>query len=100
AIKGFTTFLTNLKSPKPRSFRLGQDLYQDKFKFQIQSAFTAQQVFNAATERKKFLHHEMGKLSKQLWPKYFGKQPMPKDSLQLIGKMIDTLSTKHVKPEE
>jgi len=100
AIKGFTTFLTNIKSPKPRSFRLGQDLYQDKFKFQIQSAFTAQQVFNAAAERKKFLHREMGKLSKQLWPKYFDKQSMPKDSLELIGKMIDTLSTKHVKPEE
>jgi uncharacterized protein (DUF885 family) len=100
AIKGFTSFLTNIKSPKPRSFRLGQDLYQDKFKYQIQSAFTAQQVFNAATERKKFLHHEMGKLSKQLWPKYFGKQPMPKDSLELIGMMIDTLSTKHVKPED
>lgn len=100
AIKGFTAFLTNIKSPKPRSFRLGQDLYQDKFKYQIQSAFTAQQVFNAATERKKFLHQEMGKLSKQLWPKYFGKQPMPKDSLELIGKVIDTLSTKHVKPEE
>ena len=100
AIKGFATYLTNIKSPKPRSFRLGQDLYQDKFKYQIQSAFTAQQVFNAANERKKFLHHEMGMLSKQLWPKYFGKQPMPKDSLELIGMMIDTLSTKHVKPEE
>jgi uncharacterized protein (DUF885 family) len=100
AIKAFTIFLTNLKSPKPRSFRLGQDLYQDKFKYQVQSAFTAQQVFNAATDRKKLLHREMGKLSKQLWPKYFGKQPMPKDSLELIGKMIDTLSTKHVKPEE
>lgn len=100
AIKGFTDWLANLKSPKPRSFRLGQELYQDKFKYEIQSALTAQQVFNAATDRKKFLHHEMGKLSKALWPKYFGKQPMPKDSLELISKMIDTLSTKHVKPEE
>ena len=99
-IKSFASWLSNLKSAKPRSFRLGQDLYQDKFKFHIQSSLTAQQIFNAANERKKFLHHEMGKLSKQLWPKYFGKQPMPKDSLELIGRMIDTLSTKHVKPEE
>jgi uncharacterized protein (DUF885 family) len=100
AIKNFAGWLSNLKSVKPRSFRLGGDLYQEMFKYEVQSAFTAQQVFNAATERKKFLHREMGKLSKQLWPKYFGKQPMPKDSLEMIGQMIDTLSTKHVKPEE
>jgi uncharacterized protein (DUF885 family) len=99
-IKDFADWLTNLKSAKPRSFRLGQDLYQEKFKYQIQSAFTAQQISNAATNRKKLLHQEMGKLSKQLWPKYFGKQPMPKDSLELISRVIDTLSTKHVKPEE
>ena len=30
-------------------------------------------MFNAATERKKYLHREMAKLSRQLWPKYFGK---------------------------
>jgi uncharacterized protein (DUF885 family) len=100
AIRSFATWLGNLKSAKPRSFRLGQDLYQDKFGFQIQSAFTAQQVFNAAVERKKFLHSEMRKLSKQLWPKYFGQQSMPKDSLELVSRMIDTLSTKHVKPED
>ncbi len=46
------------------------------------------------------LHREMGKLSKQLWPKYFGKQAMPKDSLELISQMIDTLSAKHVKPDD
>jgi uncharacterized protein (DUF885 family) len=42
----------------------------------------------------------MMKISAKLWPKYFGDQPIPKDSLQLIGRMIDTLSGKHVKPEE
>jgi uncharacterized protein (DUF885 family) len=99
-IKGFATWLTNLKSTKPRSFRLGKDLYQDKFKFDIQSTSTPQQVFNAATERKKYLHREMAKLSRQLWPKYFGKADMPKDTLEMIGRVIDTLSAKHVKPED
>lgn len=100
AIKGFTSWLTNLKSAKPRSFRLGRDLYQDKFKYEIQSNFTPQQMYNAAVERKKYLHHEMGKLSVQLWPKYFGKGAMPADTLDIIAKVIDTLSTKHVKPED
>nr|WP_249665332.1 DUF885 domain-containing protein [Mucilaginibacter sp. Bleaf8] len=100
AIKGFATWLTNLKSVKPRSFRLGRELYQDKFKFDIQSALTPQQVFNAAVSRKKYLHREMAKLSRELWPKYFGKADMPKDTLALIGRVIDTLSAKHVKPED
>lgn len=100
AIKAYAAWLKDLKNDHPRSFRLGKELYQDKFKYDIQSGSTPQQIYNAAVERKKYLHREMAKYSKQLWPKYFGKTPMPTDSLELIGKMIDTLSTKHVKPDE
>ncbi|MES2279523.1 MAG: DUF885 domain-containing protein [Bacteroidota bacterium] len=99
-IKSFATWLKNLKNDKPRSFRLGKDLYEAKFKFNIQSAGTAQQLYNAAVERKKELHGYMTKLTIKLWPKYFGKKPMPKDSLEMIAQMIDTLSVKHVKPDE
>lgn len=100
AIKGYAAFLKGMKNDKPRSFRLGKELYQDKFKYEIQSASTPQQVYNAAMERKKYLHRDMAKLSRQLWPKYFGKTAMPADTLDLIGKMIDTLSSKHVQPDE
>jgi len=100
AIKGFADFLKNLKNDKPRSFRLGKDLYEDKFKYEMQSAKTAQQIYNAAVDRKKVVHHEMAKLSIKLWPKYFGTAPMPSDTLEMIGKMIDTLSAKHVAPDE
>jgi len=100
AIKGFAEFLKNLKNDHPRSFRLGKELYEDKFKYEIQATETAQQIFNAAVERKKYLHHEMAKFSVKLWPKYFGNKPMPTDTLELIGRMIDTLSVKHVEPNE
>jgi uncharacterized protein (DUF885 family) len=98
AIKGFATYLKGLKNDKPRSFRLGKQLYEPKFKFDIQAEGTAQQTYNSAVERKKYVHREMAKLSRQLWPKYFGTQPIPKDSLEFIGKLIDTLSAKHVAP--
>jgi uncharacterized protein (DUF885 family) len=42
----------------------------------------------------------MEKLAKQLWPTYFGNQPMPSGRLALIRKVIDTISAQHVKPEE
>ncbi|MEO6521212.1 MAG: DUF885 domain-containing protein [Mucilaginibacter sp.] len=99
AINGFAQWLKDLKNPTPRSFRLGKDLYAQKFKYDIQSAYTANQIYDSAMVRKKYLHGQMFKLSKQLWPKYFGKKAMPSDTLLAIGKMIDTLSVKHSKPE-
>jgi uncharacterized protein (DUF885 family) len=100
AVKGYAEFLKTMKNDKPRSFRLGKELYEDKFKYDIQSSSTAQQVYNAAIERKKYVHHEMAKIAIKLWPKYFGTQAMPGDTLDMIGKLIDTISTKHVKPDE
>jgi uncharacterized protein (DUF885 family) len=100
AVKGYVTFLKNMKGYTPRSFRLGKEFYEDKFKYDIQSTLTAEQTYNAAVTRKAYLHGEMAKISTQLWPKYFGTKTMPADTLELVGKMIDTLSTKHVKPEE
>jgi hypothetical protein len=100
AIKGYAEFLKNIKNDKPRTFRLGKDLYEDKFKYEIQATGTAQQVFNAAVDRKVYMHHEMAKISIKLWPKYFGNKPMPADTLDIIGQVIDTISTKHVRPDE
>lgn len=100
AIKEYAAYLKNLKNDHPRSFRLGKELYQDKFKYEIQSSYTAQQIYNAAVERKKYLHQQMAKRATELWPKYFGAKPMPADTLAMIGMMIDTLSVKHVAPDE
>jgi uncharacterized protein (DUF885 family) len=100
AIKAYAAWLKALKNDKPRSFRLGKELYENKFKYDIQAEGTAQQTYNSAVERKKYLHREMTRISRQMWSKYFGTKPMPADSLQLVGMMIDTLSTRHVAPDE
>ncbi|HEY0244104.1 MAG TPA: DUF885 domain-containing protein [Mucilaginibacter sp.] len=100
AIKGYTAWLKTMKNDKPRGFRLGKEFYEDKFKYVIQSSANAQQTYNAAVDRKKYLHREMTKLSRQLWPKYFGKKAMPADSLDMIASVIDTLSGKHVRAAE
>jgi uncharacterized protein (DUF885 family) len=96
AVKAFAEWLKALKNDHPRSFRLGKDLYEDKFKYEIQSEATAQHIYNAAVDRKKEIHQEMFKISKQLWPQYFGKKAIPTDTLALIAEVIDTLSSKHV----
>jgi uncharacterized protein (DUF885 family) len=100
AIKGFAEWLKTLKNDHPRSFRLGKDLYSDKFKYELQIESSPQQLYNAAEERKKMIHHQMLVISKKLWPKYFGTKAMPSDSLDLIAQVIDTISTRHVQPGE
>jgi len=100
AVKGYVAYLKSMKGYTPRSFRLGKDLYAKKFELDIQSDLTAEETYKAALARKAFLHTEMAKISKQLWPKYFGNKAMPTDTLQLISAMIDTLSMVHVKPQD
>ncbi len=100
AIRNYIAFLKSFKNYNPRSFRLGADLYAQKFNFDIQSRYSSDEIFKAALDRKDYLHAEMGKIAVSLWPKYFGNQPMPKDKLVLIKKVIDTISVQHVKPED
>lgn len=96
AINDYISFLSNLKNPDPRSFRLGKELYKDKFKFDIQSEYSADEIYKKAVKRKAELHAEMAKITRQLWPKYFNDQEQPKDSLKAIRQMIDRLSLEHV----
>ncbi|WP_205529466.1 DUF885 domain-containing protein [Taibaiella koreensis] len=99
AVKAYVAHLRSWKGYTPRDFRLGKALYDDKFKYEIQSSLTAEQTYTAALARKQYLHGEMAGISRQLWKKYFGDAAQPADTLALIGKMIDTLSASHVKPD-
>ncbi|HUM51147.1 MAG TPA: DUF885 domain-containing protein [Chitinophagales bacterium] len=99
AIKSYIQFLKDFKNENPRSFRLGSELYADKFKYQIQSQYTPDEIYAAALQRKDYLHNEMYIIASKLWTKYFGSQTMPNDKLVLIKKVIDTISVQHVKAE-
>ncbi len=100
AMLGYVDYLKTMRktmtTENSRSFRIGKDLYDTKFKYDIASSYTAEEIYNKALKRKAELHHEMAELSRKLWPKYFPKEAMPADSLQLIRKMIDKLSLVHV----
>lgn len=95
AIKGYADWLKKLDNKTPRSFRLGKELYAKKFEFDIQSGYTADQIYEKALAHKKELHEKMFELADRLWTKYM-KTPKPKDSLLLIRQVIDKISEKHV----
>ena len=100
AVEDYIAFLKDFKNENPRSFRLGKDLYAKKFEYEIQSQYTYQQIYDSAMQRKSYLHNEMFKISDKLWSKYFGTKAKPVDSLAMIKMMIDTISVRHVKPDE
>jgi uncharacterized protein (DUF885 family) len=100
AINGYVTWLKQLKNDHPRSFRLGKELYAKKFEYEIQSHYTADEIYHIALRHKEELHDKMFELTKQLWPKYFPSEAMPADRLVAIRRMIDKLSLNHVKPDE
>ena len=110
AIEGYVKWLEDLADEKKMalrsttplfsSFRIGKDLYGKKFKMDIQSRYTADEMYKKAVDRKDFLHKEMSKLTDELWPKYMASAKAPADTLAKIKMLIDKLSLQHCKKED
>ena len=100
SIKSYADWLKKMDNKSPRSFRLGPELYAKKFNFEIQSAYTADEMYEKAVAHKKELHDEMFVLANKLWTKYMGSAPKPTDKLELIKQVIDKVSLQHTTPEK
>lgn len=82
-----------------RNFRIGDTLFNQKFKYDIVTDYSAREIFDKAVAAKKYYHGEMFTITKQLWPKYFATAAIPADTLQAIKMMIDKIALNHVSPE-
>lgn len=83
-----------------RSFRIGAELYEKKFKHDIASSYSARELYDLALVAKERLHADMISITKEIWPNYFKDTPLPKDDLVAVKQMIDHLSSRHVKRDE
>jgi uncharacterized protein (DUF885 family) len=99
AINDYAKWLKELKNETPRSFRLGKVLYDKKFEHDIQSGYTAVEIYEKALAHKKELHAQMFDIAEELWPKYVPSMKMPDDKLVAIKQLIDVISVKHVKAD-
>ena len=100
AIKDYADWLKALPNKTPRSFRLGEALYAKKFNLDIQSGYSADEIYKIAIDHKKDLHDKMFALADKLWSKYKGSTPKPTDKLSVIKQVIDQISLKHTTPEK
>ncbi|WLI88883.1 DUF885 domain-containing protein [Massilia sp. R2A-15] len=104
ALLGYVDFLTALDkkqqdSHSARSFRIGKELYEAKFGYDIQSASSAAQTYQKALAAKEELLVRMNGLADELWPKVMGGAAKPDDRFRKIGMVIDKLSANHVARE-
>jgi uncharacterized protein (DUF885 family) len=100
AIKDYASYLKKLNNPTPRSFRLGKELYARKFAYEIQSGYTADEIYNKALKHKQELHEKMYEMAQKLWPRYHPDQKTaPADTIAAIKSMVDMLSGRHVQPD-
>ncbi|GEO06307.1 hypothetical protein AAE02nite_39710 [Adhaeribacter aerolatus] len=100
AIENFVSYLQEKELPKlqqegGRNFRIGRDAFEQKFRYEIQSGYTASEIYQKAMLHKQELHKQMQQATRQLWPQYFPDQPMP-EGLAAVKQMINRLSRNHV----
>jgi uncharacterized protein (DUF885 family) len=100
AVVAWVDFLTDLdksqvQTQRARSFRIGKDLYEQKFAFEIQSANTGEQTYRKALAARDELLTRMDGLADQLWDKTMGGTAKPADRYKKIGMVIDKLSLQH-----
>ena len=98
-VEWLETLENKLQKEGARSFRIGENLYEQKFAFDIQAGMTAKALYEKALVDKAHVQREMAKITEQLWSKYF-TTPMPKQSNVATRQLIDKLSAKHVKRED
>ncbi|MFD2717590.1 DUF885 domain-containing protein [Hymenobacter monticola] len=97
AVQGYMSFLEKdvLSKGQFRSFRIGKELFEQKFAYDIQSRFSAAELYQEAQKHKAELLHDMGRRAARLYPKYFPGQKAPADTLGLITAVINQLTLKH-----
>jgi uncharacterized protein (DUF885 family) len=102
AIRQFIQALKNILSEKGytfRSFRIGKKLFDEKFGYDLVTTFTPDEIYNRAAADKKVYHRTMFGLAERLWPKYYGSQKKPTDTLSIIRSVIDKIDLQHAAPE-
>lgn len=76
-----------------RSFRLGRELYEQKFAYAVQSGSTAENLYKRALQEKELLLSRMDQLADVLWSKYSPNTAAPADRLEKIAHILAKLET-------
>ena len=85
-----------MASGDAKDFRIGEAMYAKKFAFDIESSYSAEELYQLALTAKDKLHIEMISITQELWSTYFPETDLPESNLVAVKRLIDKLSEKHV----
>jgi uncharacterized protein (DUF885 family) len=105
ALRQYQQFLeTDLLPRATGEWRLGKDKFARKLELVLDAGMNAEQVLAAAEEELPRVQREMYVISRQLWNRYFPKQPLPPDDAAgrhfTIAEVIRAVSEDHGPPEK
>jgi hypothetical protein len=103
AMNGFVDSLNGMLANKNmvfRKFSIGKELFREKFKYDLATNFSPEEIYGKALAEKKIVTSRMAFVADKLWTKYFPNKPEPKDSIARIQSVIDAISLQHAKAED
>ena len=103
AMTAFADSLKAMASDKNREFknyRIGKELFTEKFKYDLVTDLTPEETYKQAMEEKAMYLQKMVKIAGDLWPKYYDRQPRPKDDLQAVQMVMDKIQLQHASPKD
>ena len=88
------------KNYKFKDYRIGKKLFAEKFKYDLATDFSPEQIYDKAVADKKMWHNKMFVTASKVWTKYYPTQAKPKDSLEVIRMVLSKLQGNHPTPAE
>jgi len=94
------TYLPRLKKDKSsKSFRLSKDIYANKFKYDLGTDLSPNELYQKAIADKNETHIKMYELTEKMWSNYFNED-MPSDNLEAIKTLIGKISEQHTERDQ
>jgi uncharacterized protein (DUF885 family) len=101
AINAFASWLRDELQPRATGdFRLGPELYAQKFRHALKTDLTPDQLEARAASAYDEVRAQMLRLARELWPTWMGDQPMPGDDNRTVRSVLDAIATDHPRAED
>ncbi len=101
AINGFSEWLRDELLPRATGdFRLGAELYAQKFRHALKTDMTPAELEQRATSGYEHARAEMLRLARELWAEWVKDEPMPSDEGQIVRRVLDAIAAEHPRADE
>ncbi len=101
AVDAFVAWLRDELLPTADGdFRLGAELYGEKFRHALKATITPAELESRAAAAYDVVRAEMVRLATDLWSSRIGSEPMPDDPDVLTRRVLDAIAEDHPKAED